>query len=86
LSIIDQATFQIEIETLPYFPISSAGFMQIPCLLFAQRPGFVGDTKGKNPIDSISGVYNLLGFYHRIDTTKAESKFKLFSLPKKSSK
>lgn len=81
MSVIDQATFQVEIETLPYFPISTLAYMQIPCILFATRPTLVGVNKAQNPLDSITGAYNILGFYHRIDTGSASSKFKLFSIP-----
>lgn len=81
MAVIDQAIFQVEIETLPYFPISTLAYMQIPCILFATRPQLVGVNKGVNPLDSVTGAYNILGFYHRIDTNKASSKFKLFSIP-----
>jgi len=81
MSVIDQATFQVEIETLPYFPISTLAYMQIPCILFATRPGLVGVNTPKNPLDSVTGAYNILGFYHKIDTSKSYSKFKLFSIP-----
>jgi len=84
LETLDKVIFQVEIETLPFFPISNYAFLLSPCLLFAQRPGFIGDTKTRNPLDSISGGYNILGYHHTIDTTKAVSTFKLFSLPDKS--
>lgn len=79
---LDQITYQVEIETLPYFPISTPLYMFNPCLLLAQRPRLVGDPKLSNPLDSISGGYNILGFYHRIDSSRAYSRFKLFSIPK----
>lgn len=79
---LDQVTFQIEIETLPFFSISTPLFMFTPCVLLAQRPRLVGDPKLSNPLDSISGAYNILGFYHRIDSSRAYSRFKLFSMPR----
>ena len=85
LETLDKVIFQVEIETLPFFPISNFTFLLSPCLLFAQRPGFIGDTKTRNPLDSISGGYNILGYHHTIDTSKVTSTFKLFSLPEKGS-
>ena len=82
LSVIDKAMFQVELETLPYFPISNFAFLYTPCLLFAQRPSFVGDTKIRNPLDSVTGAYNILGYKHIISESKVCSKFKLFSVPK----
>lgn len=83
MDVLDRVTFQVEIETLPFFPISNYAFIYTPCLLFAQRPSFVGDSKTRNPLDSISGAYNILGYKHTITTTNVKSVFKLFSLPKK---
>lgn len=78
---MDSAFFQVEIETLPYFPISNFAFLYIPCFLFAQRPNFIGDNKTRNPLDSISRAYNILGYKHTISETKVVSNFKLFSVP-----
>jgi len=80
INAIDKVTFQVEIETLPFFQISNYAFFLTPCILFAQRPSFIGDTKTRNPLDSISGAYNILGYSHTINTTKVTSSFKLFSL------
>lgn len=83
LETFDKVMFQIEIETLPFFPISNYAFIYTPCLLFAQRPSFLGDTKTRNPLDSISGAYNILGYKHRITQSSASSSFRLFGLPRK---
>ena len=83
MDVLDRVMFQVEIETLPFFPISNYAFIYTPCLLFAQRPSFVGDSKTRNPLDTISGGYNILGYKHSITTTSVKSVFKLFSLPKK---
>jgi len=79
---LDKAVYQLEIETLPYFPISNALYINTPCLLFAVRPSFIGNNRIRNPLDSISGGYNITGYYHKIDANRAYSKFKLFRVTK----
>ena len=77
MSVMEQAVYQVEVETLPYFPISTPLFLHIPCLLFAFRPNKLGVNTITNNIDNISGSYYIAGYYHRIDDQRAFSRFKL---------
>ena len=78
MDIMDKAIYQVEIETLPYFPISNSLYLFKPCLLFAMRPPIMGSNTARNPIDYVSGYYTIRGYYHKIDSNRAYSKFKLF--------
>lgn len=78
MELFDQAVLQVEIETLPYFPISSPMFFHMPCILLANRPKLLLDNRLPSPLDTISGVYNILGYSHKIDSSRAYSTFKLF--------
>lgn len=82
LEFFDSASFTVEIETLPFFPISSLFYLGKPCILLANRPDLIGSPKTKNPLDLIiSGAYAITGMEHRISSTGAISKFTLRKYP-----
>lgn len=82
LEFFDSAMFTVEIETLPFFPISNLFFLGKPCILIANRPPIVGSTKAQNPLDTlVSGAYLITGIAHEFNDSQAKSRFTLKKYP-----
>lgn len=72
---------QLEIKTLPAFQLSKTlgGTIGSNCVVFAQDTPVVGvNYKDKKNITSfVSGIYNIIGFKHRITSDSCDSEFDL---------
>jgi hypothetical protein len=76
---------RMSITTLPSFHISNTWDINSPCLLFAQdAPIYQTNEPERTLMNSFfSGLYKIVGFKHKITTSKSESEFSLVkNLPK----
>ena len=71
--------FMINISTLPSFHLSNIWDINSPCLVFAQDANISQTSMPeRTQMNSFfSGQYRILGFTHKISTSKSESSFEL---------
>tara|TARA_R100000951_G_scaffold54683_4_gene45965 strand:- start:458 stop:2764 length:2307 start_codon:yes stop_codon:yes gene_type:complete len=70
----------ITIKTLPFFHLSCRGItLQSPCIVFAQDvPVLAQQRQPRTRFNNfLSGLYNIVGFRHKINTKEAQSEFVL---------
>ena len=75
----------MSITTLPSFHISNTWDLNSACLVFAQDAPIQQSTKPERTLMNsfFSGLYKIVGFKHKISTSKSESEFSLVkNLPK----
>jgi hypothetical protein len=75
-----QQTKTITIKTLPFFHLSCRGItLQSPCIVFAQDvPVLAQQRQPRTRFNNfLSGLYNIVGFRHKINTKEAQSEFVL---------
>ena len=70
---------QMTITTLPSFHLSNNWDLNSPCLVYAQDAPISQTTNPKRTLmnNFFSGQYRILGYSHKITTSKSESTFKL---------
>jgi len=69
--------FNVEIDTLPFFNISSNYWLNYPCLLYANRPKLIGDNTSQVFDSYLSAGYTIIGIKHKITPTSCDSNFTL---------
>jgi len=70
----------VTIKTLPFFHLSCRGItLQSPCVVFAQDvPVLAQQRQPRTRFNNfLSGLYNIVGFRHKINTKEAQSEFVL---------
>lgn len=75
-----QRTKTITIKTLPFFHLSCRGItLQSPCVIFAQDiPVLAQQRQPRTRFNNfLSGLYNIVGFRHKINAKEAQSEFVL---------
>lgn len=72
-------SYNVTIKTLPFFHLSTLRSMTFkPCFLFSRKMNILSPSKPiTNKMDFFSGMYNILGFKHVINTKDCYSQFVL---------
>lgn len=82
LDTIQQLSFNVEITTLPFFPITGPFWLDYPCVLFANRLKLIGEKTDVSVLDQyLTGGYKIIGYSHTITEGRAESSFSLVRIP-----
>lgn len=72
----------VTIKTLPFFHLSCRGItLQSPCIVFAQDVPVLAQQRQRRTRfnNFLSGLYNIVGFRHKINSKEAQSEFVLIS-------